>query len=92
MTPTASRTLTTRTAAQMVADYPGVVVGSTMEFEVVNLAAAQVIVLAGGTGVTVIGVATVSGTATNLSGGGRFLLVFRNVTASSEACDLIRVA
>lgn len=88
MTPGATRTLTTRTAAQLVAAYPGVAVGHAFPLYVSNLAAAQDIALAGGAGVTLVGNGTIAG-ATQKAGS--FLLVFTNVTGASEAADLVRV-
>lgn len=59
-TPTAARTLTTSTAALIVAAATDYVVGTTFKFSIINLAAAtSVITLAAGTGVTISGVATV---------------------------------
>lgn len=60
-TPTAARTLTTATAAQIVAALVDEVAGTSFEFTVVNLAGAtHAITLAGGTNVTVVGSATVA--------------------------------
>jgi hypothetical protein len=59
-TPSAARTLTTGTGAEIIAAFPSYSVGSCIEFTIVNLAAAQVITLAAGaSGVTLVGVATV---------------------------------
>jgi hypothetical protein len=60
-TPTAGRTITTATAAQILAALDEYRVGSFFELTIVNLSAAQTITFAGGTGVTVTGLATVAG-------------------------------
>ena len=59
MTPTASRTLTTPTGAELGAGFTDEAVGSTFEFTVVNVAAAThpIVVTAGASGVTLVGVA-----------------------------------
>lgn len=63
-TPTAARTLTTDTAALIVAAATGYAVGTSFDFSIINLSAATTITVAGGTGVTVVGVATVPGVTT----------------------------
>jgi hypothetical protein len=59
MTPTASRTLTTPTGAELGAAFGDEAVGSSFEFTVVNVAAAThpIVVTAGASGVTLVGVA-----------------------------------
>jgi hypothetical protein len=59
MTPTASRTLTTPTGAELGAGFTDEAVGSSFEFTVVNVAAAThpIVVTAGASGVTLVGVA-----------------------------------
>ena len=59
MTPSASRTLTTPTGALLGAAFTDEAVGSTFEFTVVNVAAAThpIVVTAGASGVTLVGVA-----------------------------------
>lgn len=59
MTPTASRTLTTPTGAELGAAFTDEGVGSSFRFTVVNAAAAThpVVVTAGASGVTLVGVA-----------------------------------
>lgn len=59
MTPTASRTLTTPTGAELGAAFTDEGVGSSFRFTVVNAAAAThpIVVTAGATGVTLVGVA-----------------------------------
>jgi len=59
MTPTASRTLTTPTGAELGAGFTDEAVGSSFEFTVVNAAAAThpIVVTAGASGVTLVGVA-----------------------------------
>lgn len=60
-TPTAARTFTTATAAQIVAALTDESTGTSFEFTIVNLAAAtHAITVAGGTNVTIIGAAAVS--------------------------------
>ncbi len=92
-----AETWTTRTAAQFVADYPGVVVGDAWTFEVTNffpdpmLFGDTTITLAGGTGVTTSGTMTVING--DMMGGDvprtrRFRVEFTNVTPASEAVTL----
>ena len=59
MTPTASRTLTTPTGAELGAAFTDEAVGTAFEFTVVNAAAAThpIVVTAGASGVTLVGVA-----------------------------------
>ncbi len=59
MTPTASRALTTPTGAELGAGFTDEAVGSSFEFTVVNAAAAThpIVVTAGASGVTLVGVA-----------------------------------
>jgi hypothetical protein len=59
MTPTASRTLTTPTGAELGAAFTDEGVGSSFQFTVVNAAAAThpIVVTAGASGVTLVGVA-----------------------------------
>ena len=59
MTPTASRTLTTPTGAELGAAFTDEGVGSSFRFTVVNAAAAThpIVVTAGASGVTLVGVA-----------------------------------
>ena len=59
MTPTASRTLTTPTGAELGAAFTDEAVGTAFEFTVVNVAAAThpIVVTAGASGVTLVGVA-----------------------------------
>ena len=81
-TPTAARTFTTATAALIVAALTDEVAGTSFEFTVVNKAAAtHAITLAGGTSVTVVGLATVSAT---LSG------TFVGVVQSDNSVKLYR--
>ena len=87
-TPTANpRTKTTLTAAQLVASFPGVEVGSLIEFTVVNkTGATNAVALSAGSNVTLVGSGSV-GAATSA----RFAWYFTNVTASSEAVTLYRL-
>ncbi len=79
-----ARTDTTHTAAQILAAIPNAIVGSAIEFTVRNTAdAAETITVAGGSGVTTSGTMTIAQNNTK-----RFMLVFTNVTASSEAATL----
>lgn len=86
------RIITTLTAAQLVAAFPGVQVGSTVPLEVINLKAANLVTMNGGANVTNVGnmiVGFVS--AASLGGAGKFVILFTNVTGASEAAQLIRV-
>lgn len=87
-TPTANpRTKTTLTASQLVASFPGVEVGSYIEFTVINKAGAtNAVALSAGANVTLVGSGSV-GAATSA----RFAWRFTNVTASSEAVTLYRL-
>ena len=58
---TTARTITTPTAAALIADL-GAVVGTSVQFSYINLAA-YVATLSGGTGVTIVGLATTAATA-----------------------------
>jgi hypothetical protein len=58
---TTARTITTPTAAALIAEL-GAVVGTSVQFSYINLAA-YVATLAGGTGVTIVGLATTAATA-----------------------------
>lgn len=58
---TTARTITTPTAAALIAEI-GAVVGTSVQFSYINLAA-FVATLAGGTGVTIVGLATTAATA-----------------------------
>ena len=81
-TPTAARTFTTATAALIVAALTDEVAGTSFEFTIVNKAAdTHAITLAGGTSVTVVGLATVSAT---LSG------TFVGVVQSDNSVKLYR--
>jgi hypothetical protein len=81
-TPTAARTFTTATAALIVAALTDEVAGTSFEFTIVNKAAAtHAITLAGGTSVTVVGLATVAAT---LSG------TFVGVVQSDNSVKLYR--
>jgi hypothetical protein len=59
ITPSVGRTLTTDTAAAIIAALPQYQVGTFFEFTIVNLAA-QIVTLAGGASVTLSGVATIN--------------------------------
>jgi hypothetical protein len=58
---TTGRTITTPTAAALIAEL-GAVVGTSVQFSYINLLA-QVATLAGGTGVTIVGLASTAATA-----------------------------
>ena len=99
MDPTADRAFTAPTAALAVAGCPGCAVGDSIDFSIINIGTAQadeIITLAAGTGGTLIGsgaVLTPDPTNAQFStGSGLFRLQFTNVTDSSEAYDLIRLA
>ena len=83
---TADRTLTTPTAADLVAAVQGALVGTSIEHTIVNPSGDDAI-LALGTGVTLLGAGTVSA---GTSGQLRFR--FTNVTSGSEACQVQRIA
>lgn len=82
-----NRTDTTGTAADILAQFLGAKVGSSFELIVRNTAdAAETITVAGGTGVTISGTATIAQNNTK-----RFIGVFTNVTAAAEALTLYSV-
>lgn len=85
-TPGAAITLTSPTAALLVAADVDAAVGRGYEFTVINLAGVTyVITLAAGTGITLVGLATVA-PATSAT----FYVRYTNVTASSEAITILR--
>jgi hypothetical protein len=87
ITPGAARTLTTPTAANLVAAIPNVAVGDTIEFTVVNNAAStHAATLAAGSGVTNRGIAAHLAVAAATAR--TYLLRFENVTSSTEAVGL----
>ena len=59
-TPTQARTVTTGTASAIIALATNYAVGDTTEFTLINLNATYALTLAGGTGVTIVGSATVA--------------------------------
>ena len=78
-TPTAGRAFTTPTAAELIAVVADEVVGTSFEFTIVNLAAAtHAITLTAGTGVTIVGVATVAAVTS-----GTFVAVVTSTTTVS---------
>lgn len=82
-----ARTDTTPTAALLVAEYPGVAVDDVVTVVIVNTAdAAETITIAAGTGVTLRGSAA---QAFGQNTAKVLYLRFTNVTASSEAVDII---
>lgn len=82
-----ARTDTTPTAAALVAAAPGVAIGSTFSLLIRNTAdAAETITIAGGTGVTVSGTATIAQSNSKL-----FLVRFNAVAAGSEAVTIYSV-
>lgn len=84
-----NRTITTRTAAQLVAAFPGVQVGSMIPLRLCNLKTANTVTVGLGTGVTAaVGVNLVVAAAAAAT----FALVFTNVSPSSEAVSIVRVA
>lgn len=82
-----ARTDTTATAAQIVAAVPNPAVGVTIEIVIRNTAdAAEAITVAGGTGVTVSGTATIAQNNSKI-----FWLVLDNVTSGTEAATLYSI-
>lgn len=78
-TPSAARTLTTSTAALLVAAATDYAVGTSFDFSIINLAAASYsITLAGGDGVTIVGLATVAPVTSAM-----FRVVIDSATAAS---------
>ena len=99
MDPTADRAFTLTTAALAVAGAPGCKVGDTLDFVIINTGtgnADEIITLAAGTGGTLVGSGAVcTANAVNdamSTGSGLFRLYFDNVTASSEAITVYRIA
>ena len=99
MDPTADRAFTGPTAALAVAGCPGCAVGDSIDFTIINTGTAgadEIITLSAGSSGTLVGsgaVLTPDPTdAAFSSGSGLFRLQFTNVTASSEAYNLIRIA
>tara|TARA_R110002020_G_scaffold437648_1_gene647941 strand:- start:53 stop:490 length:438 start_codon:yes stop_codon:yes gene_type:complete len=99
MDPTADRAFTLTTAALAVAGVPGCKVGDTLDFVIINTGTAnadEIITLAAGTGGTLVGSGAVcTANAVNdamSTGSGLFRLYFDNVTASSEAITVYRIA
>jgi hypothetical protein len=84
-----SRTLTTPTAASMVAAFTGVKANTYIDLVINNIKAANTVTIAGGTGVT----ATAG---TNLVVAAQaavtFRLLFTNVTSGAEAVLIVRAA
>ena len=85
-TPSSGITLTSPTAALLVAEDGDHAVGRGYEFVIVNLHATNTATLAAGTGVTLVGNAIVAGASST-----RFYVRYNNVTASSEAVTIFRV-
>jgi hypothetical protein len=82
ITPTENRTLTTDTAANIIAALPDYLVGTYFDFTIVNLAAATyTATLAAGTGVTITGSATVAAASSG---------TFRAVVTSANAVTVYR--
>lgn len=84
-----NRTLTLPTAAQLVGAFTNIQVGSRIDVCVVNLKAANTVTVAVASGVTA---ASGSNLVVAAQASAQFTLLFTNVTASSEAVDLIRTA
>jgi hypothetical protein len=77
----AGRSDVTPTAALLLAAIPGAIVGTAFEFTIRNTAdAAETITVTAGTGATLSGTMTIA-----QNNSKRFLVVFTNVTAASEA-------
>jgi len=82
-----ARTDTTATAAQIVAAVPNPAVGTAFRIIIRNTAdAAETITIAGGTGVTISGTATIAQNNTK-----DFLCVLTNVTAAAEAVTIYSI-
>ena len=99
MDPTADRAFTLPTAALAVAGTPGCKVGDSLDFVIINTGTAnadEIITLSAGTGGTLVGSGAVcTANAVNdamSTGSGLFRLYFDNVTASSEAITVYRIA
>ena len=103
--PGAAQTLTTRTAVQIIADLLSVkghtaAVSDSFDLTIINRATTDTydITLAGGTGVTTTNggsmvVYTPSGTAANeSSGSGTFRFTITNITSTTEAISITRIA
>jgi hypothetical protein len=99
MDPTADRAWTLSTAALAVAGTPGCKVDDTLDFVIINTGtgnADEIITLSAGTGGTLVGSGAVcTANAVNdamSTGSGLFRLYFDNVTSSSEAITVYRIA
>tara|TARA_B100001778_G_C18417522_1_gene551760 strand:+ start:214 stop:789 length:576 start_codon:yes stop_codon:yes gene_type:complete len=99
MDPTADRAWTLPTAALSVAGVAGVAVGDCIDFSVINTGTAnadEIITLSAGTGGTLVGSGAVcTSNAVNdamSTGSGLFRMRFTNVTSSSEAYHVYRIA
>ena len=99
MDPTADRAWTLPTAALAVAGTPGCKVDDTLDFVIINTGTAgadEIITLSADTGGTLVGSgAVLTSDPVNdafSSGSGLFRLYFDNVTASSEAISVYRIA
>lgn len=99
-TPTADRTYTLPSAAEMVATIPGVIAGDSIDFSIINKSSSAdqaIMSLNANTGVTIDGNGQIhprqnaAGTYYT-SGSGLFRLVFTEVTSGSEAYTLYRLA
>ncbi len=100
MTPTANRTVALPSAATIVAGISGVIVNDSFDFTITNLTTSlgdpliTVVLGAGGSSIGRLSIVPATGllVAYQTSGCGTFRLRLTNVTASSEAYDLYRVA
>ncbi len=99
MDPTAARDFTAPTAALAVAGVVGCQVGDSLDFHIINQGTAgedETITVVTASGATLVGFMDVENPVTTHDafsvGSGMFRLQFTNVTASSEAYDLIRLA
>ena len=97
--PAADVNFASPTAALAVAGTPGCKVGDCIDFSIINTGTAgadEAITVTAGTGATLIGAMTLETSSAAHDaisvGSGLFRLQFTNVTASSEAYDLIRLA
>lgn len=93
ITPTSARTLTTETAANLVAGMSGAGVGSWFEFTIINLAttSGRTATLSAGSGVTIVGSRVCNIAASDdHSSSATFIAIFTNITGGSQAVSVYR--
>lgn len=86
ITPTATRTLTLPTAVDAVAGMVAAQIGDAVDFNIINLAAGIDVVLAAGTGGSIVGNTTITGNTTGI-----FRLRLNNVTSGTESYTVYRL-